>query len=162
MNDVVLLGHGSGGILSQELMHQHLLPLLSNPILDRLDDAAVLDLSGSLAFTTDSYVVSPLFFPGGDIGKLAVCGTVNDLAMVGATPRFLSLALIIEEGLAKATLEKVLTSIQATAAEAHVTIVTGDTKVVNQGSADRLFINTAGIGIVPCRYNGVRRKCGSR
>ncbi|MBM4451778.1 MAG: hydrogenase expression/formation protein HypE, partial [Chloroflexi bacterium] len=113
------------------------------------DDSAVFDLSGKLAFTTDSYVVSPIFFPGGDIGKLAVCGTVNDLAMSGAKPLYLSLSLIIEEGLTLGELRKVVDSIKAAAQEAGVTIVTGDTKVVNKGGADRLFINTSGIGIVP-------------
>ncbi len=122
---------------------------LSNPLLDKLDDSAVFDLSGRLAFTTDSYVVSPIFFPGGNIGKLAVCGTVNDLAMSGARPLYLSLAFIIEEGLPLDELKKIVDSIQQTAQEAEVKIVTGDTKVVNRGSADKLFINTSGVGIIP-------------
>ncbi len=125
------------------------LPELANPILEKMDDSAVFDLSGRLAFTTDSYTVNPIFFPGGDIGRLAVCGTVNDLAMSGARPFYLSLAFIIEEGLPVAELKRVITSIKKAAEEAGVKIVTGDTKVVNQGSADRLFINTAGVGIVP-------------
>ncbi len=146
--DKILLAHGSGGKLSQDLI-QSFLPDLANPILDRLDDSAVFEASGRLAFTTDSYTVNPLFFAGGDIGRLAVCGTVNDLAMSGAKPLYLSLAFIIEEGLAVADLKKILTSIREAAAEAGAKIVTGDTKVVNQGSADKLFINTAGVGAVP-------------
>jgi hydrogenase expression/formation protein HypE len=148
MEDKILLAHGSGGKLSHDLI-ESFLPDLSNPLLDKLDDSAVFDLSGRLAFTTDSYTVNPIFFPGGDIGKLAVCGTVNDLAMSGARPLYLSLAFIIEEGLPVADLKKVLTSIKETADEAGVKIITGDTKVVNRGSADKLFINTAGIGQVP-------------
>jgi hydrogenase expression/formation protein HypE len=114
-----------------------------------LDDSAVFDVSGRLAFTTDSYVVSPIFFPGGDIGRLAVCGTVNDLAMSGARPLYLSLAFIIEEGLLLSELEKIVNSVRLAAGEAGVEIVTGDTKVVPRGSADRLFINTAGVGLIP-------------
>jgi len=125
------------------------LPELANPILDKLDDSAVFEASGRLAFTTDSYTVNPLFFPGGDIGRLAVCGTVNDLAMSGAKPLYLSLAFIIEEGLPVAELKKIIISIKKATEEASVKIVTGDTKVVNQGSADKIFINTAGVGIVP-------------
>jgi hydrogenase expression/formation protein HypE len=149
MSDRILLAHGSGGRLAHELIEKVLVRPLSNPLLDRLDDSAVFSCSGRLAFTTDSYVVNPIFFPGGDIGKLAVCGTVNDLSMVGATPLYLSLAFIIEEGLALDDLERVLVSVQAAAREANVQIVTGDTKVVNKGSADRLFVNTAGLGTVP-------------
>ena len=149
MSDRILLAHGSGGRLAHELVEKVLVKPLSNPLLDRLDDSAVVPFSGRLAFTTDSYVVNPIFFPGGDIGKLAVCGTVNDLSMVGATPLYLSLAFIIEEGLLVDELERVLISVQAAAREAQVQIVTGDTKVVNKGSADRLFVNTAGVGTVP-------------
>jgi hydrogenase expression/formation protein HypE len=149
MSDRILLAHGSGGRLAHDLIEKVLLKPLSNPLLDRLDDSAVVPFSGRLAFTTDSYVVNPIFFPGGDIGKLAVCGTVNDLSMVGATPLYLSLAFIIEEGLLISELERVLVSVQAAAREAQVQIVTGDTKVVNKGSADRLFVNTAGVGTVP-------------
>ena len=148
MEDKILLAHGSGGKLSHDLI-ESFLPDLTNPILNKLDDSAVFEASGRLAFTTDSYTVNPIFFPGGDIGKLAVCGTVNDLSMSGARPLYLSLSFIIEEGLPVADLKKVLTSIKKAANEAGVTIVTGDTKVVNQGNADKLFINTAGIGIVP-------------
>ncbi len=149
MSDRILLAHGSGGRLAHDLVEKVLVKPLSNPLLDRLDDSAVFSCSGRLAFTTDSYVVNPIFFPGGDIGKLAVCGTVNDLSMVGAKPLYLSLAFIIEEGLAVDELERVLQSVQAAAREAEVQIVTGDTKVVNKGSADRLFINTSGVGAMP-------------
>jgi len=149
MSDKILLAHGSGGKLAHELIEKVLLKPISNPLLERLDDSAVVPFNGRLAFTTDSYVVNPIFFPGGDIGKLAVCGTVNDLSMVGATPLYLSLAFIIEEGLALDELERVLVSVQAAASEAQIQIITGDTKVVNRGSADRLFVNTAGVGIVP-------------
>ncbi|MBL7209931.1 MAG: hydrogenase expression/formation protein HypE [Dehalococcoidia bacterium] len=149
MDENILLAHGSGSKLSHDLIEKHLLPPLDNPLLAKLDDSAVFDLGGRLAFTTDSYVVSPIFFPGGDIGKLAVCGTVNDLAMSGATPLYLSLSLIIEEGLALGELKKVVDSIKAATEEAGVKIVAGDTKVVNRGGADKLFINTSGIGIVP-------------
>jgi hydrogenase expression/formation protein HypE len=149
LTDKILLAHGSGGRLAHDLVEKSLVKTLSNPLLDKLDDSAVFDLSGRLAFTTDSYVVSPIFFPGGDIGRLAVCGTVNDLAMSGARPLYLSLAFIIEEGLALSELEKIVSSVQSTAQEAGVEIITGDTKVVPRGSADRLFINTAGVGLIP-------------
>lgn len=149
MAERILLAHGSGGRLAHDLIEQVLLKPLSNPLLDRLDDAAVFDCGGRLAFTTDSYVVQPIFFPGGDIGRLAVCGTVNDLSMVGATPLYLSLALIIEEGLLLSDLERVLASVREAVLEAGVQIVTGDTKVVDQGSADGLFVNTAGVGPLP-------------
>ncbi|NLE99657.1 MAG: hydrogenase expression/formation protein HypE, partial [Anaerolineales bacterium] len=147
----VLLAHGSGGRLSHELVEHLFLKHFDSPILLRLEDSAVIGQSTafSLAFTTDSYVVSPIFFPGGDIGKLAVCGTVNDLAMSGATPRYLSAGFILEEGLPLADLERVVASMAATAREADVQIVTGDTKVVDRGKADALFINTAGVGWVP-------------
>ena len=148
MEDKILLAHGSGGKLSHDLI-ESFLPDLSNPILDRLDDSAVFEASGRLAFTTDSYTVNPIFFPGGDIGRLAVCGTVNDLSMSGAGPLYLSLSFIIEEGLPVAELKNILNSIREAADEAGVKIVTGDTKVVNQGTADKLFINTAGVGILP-------------
>jgi len=147
--DKILLAHGSGGRLSHKLIEEKLVPIFDNPLVGRLDDSAVFDLSGRLAFTTDSYTVSPIFFPGGDIGRLAVCGTANDLAMSGARPLYLSLAFIIEEGLPVSELERIATSVQRAATEASVKIITGDTKVVNQGTADKLFINTSGIGIVP-------------
>ena len=144
-----MLAHGSGGKLAHELLEKSFLKALANPLLAKLDDSAVFDFSGRLAFTTDSYVVSPIFFPGGDIGKLAVCGTVNDLAMSGAKPLYLSLSFIIEEGLPQGELSQVVDSVQKAAQEAGVEIVTGDTKVVHRGSADKLFVNTAGIGIIP-------------
>jgi hydrogenase expression/formation protein HypE len=149
MEDKILLAHGSGGRLAHDLVEKSFIKTLANPLLARLDDSAVFNLSGRLAFTTDSYVVSPIFFPGGDIGKLAICGTVNDLAMSGARPLYLSLAFIIEEGLSLAELEQVVNSVRLAAGEAGVEIVTGDTKVVPRGSADRLFINTAGVGLIP-------------
>lgn len=153
MTDRVLLAHGSGGKLMHDLIQKTFAAALSNPILDKMDDAAVFEMEGRLAFTTDSYVVSPIFFPGGDIGKLSVCGTVNDLATSGATPHYLSLSFIIEEGMLIADLARIVQSIQQTAAEAEVKIVTGDTKVVNKGSADKLFINTSGVGVVPPGIN---------
>jgi len=149
LEDKILLAHGSGGRLAHELVEKSFVKALANPLLAKLDDSAVMDFSGKLAFTTDSYVVSPIFFPGGDIGRLAICGTVNDLAMSGAKSLYLSLSFIIEEGLPQDELNKIVDSVQKTAQEAGVEIVTGDTKVVNRGSADKLFINTAGIGIIP-------------
>lgn len=149
MMDKILLAHGSGGKLSHDLVKNTFVSILDNPLLNRLDDSAVLRLEGRLAFTTDSYVVSPLFFPGGNIGKLAVCGTVNDLSMSGAEPKCLSLALIIEEGFPTNRLKEIILSVHETAQEAGVSVVTGDTKVVNRGAADGLFINTAGVGSVP-------------
>ena len=149
MNDKILLAHGSGGKLAHDLVEKNFICALDNPLLARLDDSAVFEVSGKVAFTTDSYVVSPIFFPGGNIGKLAVCGTVNDLSMSGAKPLYLSLAFIIEEGLSVSDLRLVIDSIKQTADEASVKIVTGDTKVVNHGCADKLFINTAGVGLVP-------------
>ncbi len=146
----ILLDHGSGGMASQELISTLFLKHLDNPILRGLEDSAVLEnKAGRLAFTTDSYVVDPLFFPGGDIGKLAVHGTINDLAMRGAAPLCLSLALILEEGMALADLEKIIISISQASRQSGVPIVTGDTKVVPRGKADKVFINTSGIGIVP-------------
>jgi hydrogenase expression/formation protein HypE len=144
-HDKVLLAHGSGGKLSQELIENKLAGKFPNPILDRFDDSAAMDFQGRLAFTTDSYTVSPIFFPGGDIGKLAVCGTVNDIATSGAKPLYLSLALIIEEGFPFTELDRIVASIAKAAEEAGVSIVTGDTKVVNQGSADKILINPAGM-----------------
>jgi len=148
--DTIVLGHGSGGRLSADLTRSIFLPAFANPVLSRLDDQAILNVKGvRLAFTTDSFVVKPLFFPGGDIGSLAVHGTVNDLAMGGAKPLFLSVAFIIEEGLSIAVLRRVVESLRAAAHDAGVEIVTGDTKVVEKGSGDQLFINTTGIGLVP-------------
>jgi hydrogenase expression/formation protein HypE len=149
--DRVLLGHGSGGQLSAALLRDLIGPgLASVSPGGPLNDAAVVEIGGlRLAFTTDSFVVSPLFFPGGDIGDLAVNGTVNDLAMMGATPLALSLAYVIEEGLPFEDLARVTASVARAAERATVTIVTGDTKVVGRGAADRLFVNTSGIGVVP-------------
>ena len=146
------MAHGSGGRLSHELVERVFVARFSNAKLDRMDDAAVVELGADgnrMAFTTDSYVVSPIVFPGGDIGKLAVCGTVNDLSMMGARPLYLSTGWIIEEGLTFGELERIADSMAETARESGVRIVTGDTKVVDRGHADKLFINTAGIGIVP-------------
>ena len=148
--DTILLGHGSGGKLSAELIRDIFLPAFQNPVLARLDDQAIVNVNGQrLAITTDSFVVKPLFFPGGNIGSLAVHGTINDLAMGGATPLFLSAAFIIEEGFSMDELRRVVNSLRQAAAEAGVQVVTGDTKVVEKGKGDGLFINTTGIGLVP-------------
>lgn len=145
----VLMAHGGGGKLMQQLIEKVIAPAFRNPLLDQKHDGAVIETGGQrLAFTTDSYVVHPLFFPGGDIGTLAVNGTVNDLAMCGARPRWLSCGFILEEGLPMETLWRVVQSMQTAAAAAGVQIVTGDTKVVDKGRGDGLFINTAGVGIV--------------
>jgi len=145
----ILLGHGSGGRLSADLLRDVFLPALGNPVLNRLEDQALVSVNGAqLAFTTDSFVVKPLFFRGGDIGSLSVHGTINDLAMGGAQPLFLSAAFILEEGLPIDTLKRVVASMHQAAVNAGVSIVTGDTKVVEKGSADGLFINTTGIGRV--------------
>jgi len=149
MDDKVMLAHGSGGRLSHELIEKHITPYLSNQFLDKLDDSAIVNLNGRVAFTTDSYVIKPIFFPGGDIGKIAVCGTINDLATSGAIAKYLSLSLIIEEGFPITDLERIVSSISSTAKEAGVLVVTGDTKVVDHGSADGIFINSSGIGIIP-------------
>lgn len=146
----VVLGHGSGGRLSHDLVEGILLPALGCEPGQALEDQAVVEpISGRPAMTTDSFVVRPLFFPGGDIGSLAVYGTVNDLAVGGAVPRFLSLALIIEEGLPLETLRRIATSIRAACSRSGVRVVTGDTKVVERGKADGLFITTTGVGVVP-------------
>lgn len=160
----ITLAHGSGGRAMHELIEGLFLDYFRNPLLERLEDQAVFDVaanapvtnghaSARLAYTTDSYVVSPVFFPGGDIGKLAINGTVNDLAMSGARPLYLSAGFILEEGLAIDDLKKILASMRDAAAEAGVTVVTGDTKVVQKGGADRIFINTSGIGIVEAPVN---------
>lgn len=155
----VVMAHGGGGQLTAELIEGIIRPRLSNPLLDTLDDAAVFDVpEGRMAFTTDSYVVQPLFFPGGDIGRLAVCGTVNDLAVCGATPRYLSVGLILEEGLELDVLRRVVDSMAEAAAEAGVRIVTGDTKVVARGQADRLYVQSSGVGMLrPDADLGVHR-----
>ena len=152
-NDRILLAHGGGGQLTDELIRKHILPNFNNEILSELGDSAKLNIdSNSICFTTDSYVVKPLFFNGGDIGKLAVCGTINDLAVAGSKPLALSLSLIIEDGFEFNLLDKILASISKTARTNNVNIVTGDTKTVEAGAADRIFINTAGIGV---RLSGV-------
>jgi hydrogenase expression/formation protein HypE len=148
-SDVILLGHGSGGKLSHDLLDNLIVPTLSGIGQRDQNDAAVLATpNGRLAFTTDSYVVDPIFFPGGNIGDLAIHGTVNDLAMAGATPLAISVGLIIEEGLSIEDLRKILESMRDAAQQAEVKIVTGDTKVVPRGKADKLFINTSGIGVI--------------
>jgi len=147
MNDTISLAYGGGGILTQSLINELIVKELGNEALNKLDDSAILGLpKGKIAFTTDSYVVQPIFFRGGDIGKLAVCGTVNDLSMVGASPLCLSLSLIIEEGFAFDDLRKIIKSVRQASKEAGVKVVCGDTKVVEKRAADKIFINTSGIG----------------
>lgn len=161
--EIVLLGHGSGGTLTHQLVKTVFQEAFENPILDEMLDAALLDLPhGRIAFTTDSFVVDPIFFPGGDIGKLAVCGTVNDLVVSGAKPLYISAAFIIEEGFPLADLRQIVGSMREAALAAGVRVVTGDTKVVGRGSADKIFINTTGIGIIPegCRLSPRRIKSG--
>jgi hydrogenase expression/formation protein HypE len=150
-DEQIVMGHGSGGKMSHELIAHMFLPPFDNEPLRAGNDAAVVQAAPGtrLAISTDSHVVTPLFFPGGDIGRLAVCGTVNDVAVMGAEPRYLTAGFILEEGLSQRTLARVVASMQAAAAEAGVTIVAGDTKVVERGKADGLFINTSGVGVVP-------------
>ena len=151
--DRILLAHGGGGSLTREVIETMILPGLQNPLLKPLDDSAVLVMGNSrYAFTTDSYVVTPYKFPGGDIGKLAVCGTVNDLAMMGAQPYWLSLSLILEEGLPLAELQTIIDSIHTAAAEVGAQVATGDTKVVERGKCEGLYINTAGLGEITVPY----------
>ncbi len=153
-NDRILLAHGGGGQLGNELIEKYFLPLLGNPILNKLNDQGIFEVNSTkLAFTTDSYVITPIFFPGGNIGELAVYGTVNDLSMGGARPLYLSLGLIIEEGFPMEDLKKIIHSIKRAALESEVKIITGDTKVVNKGGVDGIYINTAGIGIVQVDQN---------
>ncbi|PLX77259.1 MAG: hydrogenase expression/formation protein HypE [Desulfuromonas sp.] len=148
-SDVILLGHGSGGKLSHQLLDDIIIPALSGVATRDQNDSAILPaVSGELAFTTDSYVVDPIFFPGGCIGDLAINGTVNDLAMAGAKPLAISVGLIMEEGLPVSDLQEILAAMRTAADKAGVNIVTGDTKVVPHGKADKIFINTAGIGVV--------------
>ncbi len=149
-NDAIQMGHGSGGKMTAQLIERLIVPAFANANLEKLEDAAVLPVdAGRLAFTTDSYVVTPIFFPGGDIGDLAVNGTINDLAMAGAQPRWISLSFILEEGLPLEELQRVVASIAAAAKSVDVQIVTGDTKVVGRGSGDKIFVNTAGVGVIP-------------
>lgn len=161
----ILLDHGSGGKVSHAMFSDMILPLFENPELSKQDDGATLDIGGTkLAFSTDSYVVDPIFFPGGNIGDLAVNGTVNDISMCGADPQFISAGLIIEEGLPVKDLKIILESMAVAAKKAGVKIVTGDTKVVPKGKADKIFINTSGIGVIPAHVNvsGSNAKPGDR
>jgi hydrogenase expression/formation protein HypE len=163
MNDTIRLGHGSGGRLSHDLIRDVFYKRFSNDLLDQRSDAACLPpVSGDLAFTTDGHVVQPLFFPGGSIGTLAVCGTVNDLAVTGARPRWLSASFIIEEGFSRADLERVVDDMAASARKAGVTIVTGDTKVVEKGACDGLFISTAGVGEFVAPWYRLQGRSGPR
>ena len=149
-SDKILLDHGSGGKISHDLTTGMLLPIFDNPILAQLNDGAIIELEGMrLAFSTDSYTVDPIFFPGGNIGDLAINGTVNDVAMCGGDPVYLSVGLIIEEGFSMTDLEKILSEMGKAAETAGVTVVTGDTKVVPKGAVDKIFINTSGIGLIP-------------
>lgn len=146
MDEIITLDYGSGGKKTARLIEQKILPALDNPALRALSDGAILPGAGQLVFSTDSFVVQPLFFPGGDIGKLAVCGTVNDVAMCGGEPKFLSCSFILEEGFPLEELERIIASMAAACEKAGVQIVTGDTKVVEKGRGDGIYINTAGIG----------------
>ena len=163
--DRIVLGHGSGGKLTAELIQKFFLPAFRNPYLSRLDDQAVLEINGTrLAFTTDSFVVSPIFFPGGDIGSLAVNGTINDLAMSGARPRYIAAAFILEEGFAVDELSRVIESMRQACAKADVLLVTADTKVVNRGHGDKIFISTTGLGILekPVRISADQARPGDQ
>jgi hydrogenase expression/formation protein HypE len=152
-NNTVLLAHGTGGDKSNELIRL-IKKNFDNKILNRMDDAGVAEFSGvKTAFSTDSFVIDPIFFNGGDIGKLAVCGTVNDICMMGAKPLFMSVAMIIEEGFSQKDLLKISKSIANTAKEAKISIITGDTKVVDKGKADKIFINTSAVGLIPDGIN---------
>lgn len=160
----IIMGHGSGGKLSHDLVRRVFTPAFDNPALHKGDDAGAVDLLGGarLSISTDAHVVSPLFFPGGDIGRLAVCGTVNDVAMLGARPLYLTASFILEEGLGVATLQKVVASMAAAAQEAGVQIIAGDTKVVQRGKADGLYIATSGVGVIPpgCVISGTGARPG--
>lgn len=164
MSDIIMLAHGSGGKTSNELIKSVFLKHLSNDYLLSGDDAAVVEVSGRVAYTTDSFVITPIFFKGGDIGKLSVCGTVNDLTALGAKPLYLSCGFIIEEGFLIKDLEVIVASMAKTARESGVKIVTGDTKVVQKNAVDKIFINTSGIGIIPNELNisGARAKAGDK
>lgn len=146
--DIITLGHGSGGLLTHKLLQTGVFDLLKNELLDQQHDGASFELNGKVAFSTDSYVISPFIFPGGNIGELAINGTVNDLAMCGASPKYLSLAFIIEEGLTMEEFWTVLSGIKGAAQKAGIKIVTGDTKVVEKGKGDKIFVNTSGVGII--------------
>lgn len=151
--DVITLGHGSGGLLTHKLLQSGVFDILKNDLLDQQHDGASFELNGRVAFSTDSYVITPAFFPGGNIGELAINGTVNDLAMCGAVPRYLSLSFIIEEGLSMKEFWEILVSIKEAAQKANIYIVTGDTKVVEKGKGDKIFINTSGIGFIHPKAN---------
>lgn len=151
--DIITLGHGSGGTLTNQLLSSGVFNVLSNPYLDEKHDGAIFAMNGKMAFSSDSFVISPVFFPGGNIGELAVNGTVNDLAMCGAIPQFLSLSFIIEEGLTMTDFWKILTSIKNACNNAGVQVVTGDTKVVEKGKGDKIFINTSGVGMLHEKAN---------
>jgi len=146
--DVITMGHGSGGLLTHRLLQSGVFDVLKNELLDQQHDGASFELTGNTAFSTDSYVISPIFFPGGNIGELAINGTVNDLAMCGASAKYLSLSFIIEEGLTMEEFWKVLLGVKSAAEKSGVKIVTGDTKVVEKGKGDKIFINTAGLGSI--------------
>jgi hydrogenase expression/formation protein HypE len=168
-DEQITLAHGSGGRAMHELVEGLFLEYLRSPLLEALEDQAVFEIGSAdgpsrLAFTTDSYVVTPIFFPGGDIGRLAINGTVNDLAMSGARPLYLSAGFILEEGFPIVDLRRILTSMHAAAEEARVQIVTGDTKVVQKGSADKIFINTAGVGVLesPIKISATRAQVGDK
>ena len=156
MDEIISLDYGSGGKKTARLIEKLIVPRLDNPALRELGDGAIVDGGEKLVFSTDSFVVSPLFFPGGDIGKLSVCGTVNDIAMCGGVPKFLSCSFLLEEGFPVKELEKVIASISAACKKAGVQIVTGDTKVVEKGRGDKIYINTAGIGVL--KYPGLSPK----
>ena len=163
MDEIITLDYGSGGKKTSRLIENIIVPAFSNPALNALSDGAIISGAGEIAFSTDSFVVDPIFFPGGDIGKLSVCGTVNDLAMCGAEPKYLSCAFIIEEGLESEELKKIVASIRDAARSAGVQIVTGDTKVVERGRGDKIYINTAGIGVM--KYPGLSPRnirCGDK
>src|SRR5829696_3269286 len=163
-NEQIVMGHGAGGRMSHQLIQKAFMSAFDNPALRQGDDAARVEsnLHQNLAISTDSHVVFPLFFPGGDIGRLAICGTVNDVAMLGATPLYLTAGFILEEGLPMETLQRVVASMKATADEAGVQIVAGDTKVVQKGKADGLYITTSGVGVIKPNVNigGAQAKAG--
>src|ERR1700691_2659613 len=164
-DEFILLGHGSGGRLSATLMEDVFLPAFRNAALERMDDQAVFDVpAGRMAMSTDTYVVKPMFFPGGNLGELAVYGTVNDLAVGGATPKYLSAGFVLEEGLPLETLQRLVNAMAAAAHRCGVEIVTGDTKVVERGSGDGVFVNTTGIGFVPegVNYSAAKVRSGDR
>lgn len=153
MDEIITLDYGSGGKKTARLIESMIVPAFGNPALDELGDGAIVPGAERLVFSTDSFVVDPVFFPGGDIGKLSVCGTVNDIAVSGGVPKYLSCAFIIEEGFELSALERIIASIRKAAAEAGVSVVTGDTKVVEKGRGDGIYINTAGIGFL--KFSGL-------